>query len=271
MAGEQEWTEDKTRFVADTRSVSGDGERPPFNGPGSPLGPLAQQFAVLARSLLQADTVADVLRRIVGTAREVVPGADLVSVTMRSPAGGFTTPVETDPLALRLDELQYRYDEGPCVDATRIPGLGIAISDDLGAGREWPRFGPAAAKHGVGAVLSTALQPDSDPPRCGALNIYSYRPGGLNHADRDIALLLATHASIALAATEALTAAELQTVQLREALRSRDVIGQAKGILMQRRGISADEAFEVLRRSSQQLNIKLAELAATLASRHTEL
>jgi AmiR/NasT family two-component response regulator len=58
---------------------------------------------------------------------------------------------------------------------------------------------------------------------------------------------------------------------LRRAIDSRDVIGQAKGILMQRRGIGADEAFVLLRRTSQQLNVKLAELARTLATRHTEL
>jgi AmiR/NasT family two-component response regulator len=65
--------------------------------------------------------------------------------------------------------------------------------------------------------------------------------------------------------------AELREIQLRRALDSRDVIGQAKGILMHRRGISAEQAFDLLRRSSQDLNVKLAELARLLATRHTEL
>ncbi|HEU0088167.1 MAG TPA: ANTAR domain-containing protein [Pseudonocardiaceae bacterium] len=237
----------------------------------STLGPLAQQFVTLARSLLQTGTVAAVMQRIVHAARDVVPGAELVSVTLWLPDGSFATPVGTDPLAVQLDGLQYRHKEGPCVDATRIDGPGIAVSEDLGAGREWPRFGPAAAALGVGAVLATALLPGDDSPRLGALNIYSHQPHGLDQIDRDIALLLAAHASIALAATQAITAAGLETAQLREALQNRDVIGQAKGILMQRRGISATEAFEVLRRSSQELNIKLAELARTLSTRHTEL
>ncbi|MDT7798847.1 MAG: hypothetical protein QOI78_2280, partial [Actinomycetota bacterium] len=64
---------------------------------------------------------------------------------------------------------------------------------------------------------------------------------------------------------------ELEATHLRKAVESRDVIGQAKGILMQRRGITADEAFDVLRRASQELNVKLADLARTLADRHTEL
>jgi AmiR/NasT family two-component response regulator len=65
--------------------------------------------------------------------------------------------------------------------------------------------------------------------------------------------------------------ADLRETQLRKALETRDVIGQAKGILMQRRGITAEEAFDLLRRTSQDLNIRLAELASTLATRHTEL
>jgi AmiR/NasT family two-component response regulator len=105
----------------------------------------------------------------------------------------------------------------------------------------------------------------------GALNIYSRELDGLSNADGDIALLLATHASLALAHTQALTNAELQTAHLRKAIDSRDVIGQAKGILMQRRGITAPEAFDVLRQASQELNVKLAELASTLATRHADL
>ena len=69
----------------------------------------------------------------------------------------------------------------------------------------------------------------------------------------------------------AATTAELDGAQLRQALDTRDVIGQAKGILMERRGITADEAFDVLRTTSQSLNIKLTDLAATLAQRHAEI
>jgi hypothetical protein len=76
---------------------------------------------------------------------------------------------------------------------------------------------------------------------------------------------------LALAGVTARTRAELEAENLRRAIDSRDVIGQAKGILMQRRGIGADEAFDLPRRTSQQLNAKLAELAHTLATRHAEI
>ncbi len=81
--------------------------------------------------------------------------------------------------------------------------------------------------------------------------------------------LLATHPSLALAATEAETRAELQATHLRKAIDSRDVIGQ--GLIMARQGVSADEAFDVLRRTSQDLNVRLADLARTLADRHNEI
>jgi GAF domain-containing protein len=121
-------------------------------------------------------------------------------------------------------------------------------------------------------VVATALLPASRPPQLvGALNVYSRRRLGFTSADRDIALLLATHASLALANVQANDNAALQAAHLRKAIESRDVIGQAKGILMSRRGIGAEEAFQILRRVSQDLNVKLANLAQTLAERHTEL
>lgn len=262
----RDWSEDKAEFVtrpADAPHPAGD--------PAS--SPLAQRFAELTKRLVQAETVADVLTQVVHTALGVLPGAHLVSMTLRSDDGQLHTPVETDPMATKLDELQYGYSEGPCFDAARNPGLGYVHSPDLKSEPAWPRFGPDAADRGYFSVLSTAVLPNVTPPRLsGALNVYSAATGKLgDEATRDQALLLATHASLALASTEAIRLAELREAQLRRALETRDLIGQAKGILMQRRGLSADEAFDLLRHTSQNLNVKLTELAHTLATRHTEL
>lgn len=257
VATEQDWAEDRLRFARG--SVE--------DGPG----PLAGEFVRLAEALGEAVTVGEQLHRVVDAARVTVPGADLVSITLRD-GGGFHTPVETDPVATRLDEAQYRLDEGPCVEATCTTGLGLAYSADLGAGREFPRFGPAAAGLGVHSVLAVGMFPHGgDAPRMGALNVYSHRVGGLDERDRDMALVLAAHAATALAASRACDAAELQAAQLRRALDTRDIIGQAKGILMERRGISADEAFETLRTASQSLNVKLTEVARTVVDRRREL
>ncbi|WP_106181146.1 GAF and ANTAR domain-containing protein [Prauserella shujinwangii] len=256
MVAEREWELERERFHDDAT---------PLNGP------LAGEFVDLAARLLAARTVPDVLDNVVDTARRVVPGADLASITLRNSRGEYSTPVRTDPVAAELDHLQYRTGEGPCVHAADPAGDGTARSDELASGERWPRWGPAAAELGVHAVLSTALLPVSDLPRAGALNLYSYRAHGLDAADRDIALVLASHAAIALHAVRTASAADLESAQLREALQSRDVIGQAKGILMERRGVSADEAFDILRRSSQELNVRLADLARTLAERRAEL
>ncbi|MBN9112613.1 MAG: ANTAR domain-containing protein [Pseudonocardia sp.] len=257
MATEQDWANDRYAFVEGREGASS--------------GLLAGQFVSLAERLLEATTVHEVLRRVVDAGRAVVAGADLVSVTMRSSEGGFHTPVETDMMATRLDELQYSLDEGPCVEATRTPGLGLIACADLQAGAEFPRWGPAAATTGARSVLAVGLFPAGEAPRLGALNFYSFAVDGFAAADPDIALILAAHASTALAATKGSTAAELEVAQLKEALASRDVIGQAKGILMERRGISAAEAFDVLRSASQSLNVKLAQVAQTIASRRAEL
>ncbi|TDV35298.1 GAF and ANTAR domain-containing protein [Actinophytocola oryzae] len=260
MTDTREWERDKERFVAAGQEG------------GVEPGPLARQFLTLTRELLDARTVEDVLTQVVRAVTVLIPAADMVSVTVRDPEGNFHTPVRTDPVADRLDELQYEFDEGPCHDSALPEGPASAHSADLRHTDQWPRWAPAADELGAGAVLSTALVPDAIPPdRSGALNIYSRRPHGLDTTDVNQVLLLATHASLALARTEAVTRAELHEAQLRRAIDSRDVIGQAKGIIMARRGIAAEEAFDILRQSSQRLNVKLVEVAATLTARHTEL
>ncbi|TDP96467.1 GAF and ANTAR domain-containing protein [Labedaea rhizosphaerae] len=260
-ATEQDWHRDKVAFVAGSHDPS-----------SQDIGPLAREFALLTQTLLHADTVAGALQEVVVVALEVVPGADVVSVTLCAPDGTYHTPVETDPVAVELDQLQYDNQEGPCVEASKTPGPAYFSSPDLATEPAWPSFGPAAAKHGFRSVLSTALLYDAHQPRpCAALNCYSREANAFDAHDRDIALLLATHASLALANTQALTRADLQEQHLRKALDSRDTIGMAKGILMQRRGISAEDAFDLLRRTSQDLNIRLTKIAETIVARRAEL
>ena len=114
------------------------------------------------------------------------------------------------------------------------------------------------------AVFSTDLHRPAAAAGGGALNIYSERVGGLNGRDRHAALLMATHASPAIAYTTAVELADLHNQHLRRAINTRDVIGQAKDILMARRGMTAEEAFDVLRQTSQDLDVKLVDLARTL-------
>lgn len=263
VASENEWDEDRLRFAVGPASGS-------VEDLAATVGPLAQEFVRLAESLASANTVQGVLVRVCEATLSAVPGADLVSVTLRAD-DAFHTPARTDELANRLDEIQYELDEGPCVHATRTPGLGLTFCAELGAGREYPRFGPAAARLGVHSVLAVGMFPGGPTPRLGSLNIYSRAVHGLDELDRDLAVVLAAHAATALTVTMANTAAELELAQLRQAISSRDVIGQAKGILMERRGVGADDAFDILRTTSQSLNIKLTQVAQTLVERRSEI
>lgn len=272
MTAETEWAAERQRFVeanapgrpgTDVPAVDPDGKQTVGASTDSLLG---GQFAALSRQLFAADSTVGMLERIVAAAVQVVPGAELVSLTRREDHGRLSTPVQTDELASTLDALQYTHQEGPCWQATLDTGTALALSPNLAEDQQWPRWGPAAAEHGVGSVLAVGLFPDGEPPRLGSVNCYATRAHGLDEADRDVAMLLGAHAATAVSARHQLELAQQETAQLREALQTRDVIGQAKGILMQRRGITAGQAFDVLRNASQSLNWKLRDVAHTLAT-----
>ena len=140
--------------------------------------------------------------------------------------------------------MQYPYlGEGPCVEATRTPGMGLTFSGDLAQGAV-PGLRPRRGRTGRAQRARRRSVPRGRSRR--RFNVYAFEAGGLDEVDRDVAVI--AHASTALAGTVTATTARLETTQLRQALQSRDVIG-GKGILMERRGISADEAFNVLRRA----------------------
>lgn len=270
MSIQQEWERDKIHFVAPSQvpAASVDSE---FNRRRGEFGPLAAQFAVLASQLFSAGTAADVLDTIIHHAAALIPEADFVSVTVRTSDNEFKTPARTDDLAVLLDQIQYEAQEGPCIDATRQDGTGLSDEPDLDASDQWPKFGAAAAELGVRSVLSFGLMPTTPTPRLGALNFYARKPHAFPTFDRDIGLLLAAHAGAALAAARSVEAAQLRVEQLQRALLSRDVIGQAKGMLMAQRGLTPEEAFDVLRDASQRLNIKLATIAEAITSRRIQL
>jgi|tagenome__1003787_1003787.scaffolds.fasta_scaffold20946968_3 hypothetical protein len=218
--------------------------------------------------LLAAETIEGVLARVVAAARFVVPGTDLVSMTLRYDDGSVETPVGIGKEAVALDQAQYQAGSGPCLDSADPAGPAYALSNDLSGETRWPAFAANAIAEGYQSVLSTALLPNpGSVPFSGALNVYSTRTGAFDDSARDLAFVLATHASLALALVRTrqdLADAERIGANLREAVDSRTIIGQATGILMARRHLTAEQAFEVLRQTSQNRNIKLARLAVLL-------
>jgi hypothetical protein len=152
-----------------------------------------------------------VLERVIQRAASVVPAAAMVSVTLHEANGQVHTPVETDPLAARADEIHYRTGEGPCLEATATSSSGFTSSLDLAHDPRYPRFGPQVAELGMNAVCATELFTGGDPPRLGALNYYFRDAAAAADVYRDAMLLLAAHAAVGLHAARNLAAEQLRT------------------------------------------------------------
>lgn len=246
------------------RSETSESERP-----GTVSWPL--RFSAAAEKLAGATSVADLLGCAVEVAPEVVAGADVAAVTVRGDDGSFRGPAAGLPPARALEELQHVLDEGPSVLVARLSVSGVVESADVATDPLFPRWGPAAVAQGIGAVLAVGFFPHRHAPRGLVLTLYSREAGGLTEVERDLAVVLAAHVSSTVELRRALDVVEQENAQLREALESRDIIGQAKGVLMQRQGIGPDEAFAMLRSASQSTNVKLHEIAQTLIRRRSDL
>lgn len=161
----------------------------------------------------------------------------------------------TDDLVREVDRQQYTTKQGPCLSAARDTES-VVLVNDLQTDSRWPAFSAAIADLPVKAMLSFQLY--TDRGTLGALNLYAARAGAFNAESVHVGTLLAAHAA-------ATAASALQNANLLIALNSRDVIGQAKGILMERYKITADEAFDLLIAASQRSQRKLHAVAAELA------
>ena len=220
---------------------------------------LAREFADLAVTLFSVASVEEALERLTATAVAVLPGCDAASVTL-SDGRRHWTPVATDDLAVRFDAAQYDLGHGPCLEALHTP---LVAAED-GNWDRWPGLGAAVADLPFTTVVSCglfAVSQEGEPG--GALNLYG-RKDNFDADTKELALVLAAHGAVALETQRERTRATTIESQLQDALMSRDVIGQAKGILMARQGLSPEKAFDVLRRASQRLNVKLRELAGQL-------
>jgi GAF domain-containing protein len=216
---------------------------------------LERAVGELTRLLYAPGTLDAAMKRTADLAVAAIPTCDTCSVSLVAD-GKITACVSTDEVAERLDGYQYENDSGPCLDAIRNDELiGIA---SLAEETRWPAFVTSAA--GVGLESSYSVPLRVDHHTVGALNLYSLG-GRFEARDEAMSQAFAQHAAVTLANAEAYQHAQDLVENLRAALESRDIIGQAKGIIMERERCTADAAFEVLRSVSQQRNIKLRELA----------
>lgn len=219
------------------------------------LSELTDGFARTARILFAAGGVTETLAQLVESAVATIEGCDFASLFLLR-GGSITTPVRTDPIVDEIDSLQRRSGEGPCLDA--INHQLIFYADDLELDLRWPIFAPSSASTGIRSVLALPLTDDGAQ---GVLSLYASYPAAFSAVDRAKAAILSSLANLALAAAHSLEDNDRRSEHLHTALSTRELIGQAEGILMERERITADQAFDTLRRASQHLNIKLREVA----------
>jgi len=212
----------------------------------------------IARTIQQEHGDVDkTLYAITRAARDSIPGADSVSVSFVT-GRKVHSRAATDDLPQTIDDLQSRLDQGPCLDALREERT-VRV-DDYADDDRWPQFTREAARAGAGSSMSFQLFVDGD--NMGALNVYSGQPNAFDEDGETVGLVFASHASIALSSAR-------QEENLRRAIDHRDLIGQAKGILMERHRLTAAQAFQVLVQASSATNRKLFDIAEELTSTGT--
>lgn len=203
------------------------------------------------------DVIDGALRLVVALAGLVIERADGVSISLNR-VGRLVTVAASDTTISSMDADQYATGEGPCVDAS-MNGRWFH-SESLQDETRWPAFVPRALGLGINAILSTPLVARDRP--VGAINMYSRTAQAFDRRNQDFAATLADHVSLTLThAGVGVSEADLAE-RLAEALRVREAIAQAQGILMDRETLSADEAYATLRRLSVSQDRTFAELAA---------
>jgi hypothetical protein len=215
---------------------------------------LPRQIAELARSLQAEDGAGDTMDLAVRLAIDVVTGAEDAGIALVHRGSIVETPAWTGERALEVDRIQQELGNGPCLSAIRDEE--VISCPDLASETRWGAWGPRTAEEvGVGSMLCFRMFTQKE--RLGALSLYATRPHAFTGADVESGLSFAAHTAIAITVAR-------QEENMDLALDSRSLIGQATGIVMDRYDMDAVRAFAVLKRLSQQTNVKLHEVAVEL-------
>lgn len=225
----------------------------------------AQALNALSRFLVSQSSMGETLARVAEITTTALPAATMAGIAVLGDDGKPTTAVFTDEAAPDIDEGQYASGRGPCLDAWREKRV-VRVDDMDDAADDYPEFAKAARAQGVQSTLSLPLI--AGDRGVGALNLYARVKDGFTSNDEALGADLAAAAAVVLAnSNDYWSAAELGE-QLAEAMRSRAVIEQAKGMLMaQSPDLTAEGAFDLLRRASQRENVKLREIAQRIVER----
>lgn len=214
----------------------------------------------LAGLLFAQRTLTNVLESVVDIAADVVEGAEGVSLTLPARQHGFRAAIASSARLRELDDAQYRSGRGPCVEAFTT---GAEVDAVLPSDR-WPEFSTEAAAIGIWRVWSAPLRTRGETR--GALNLFWGDGAGAHRFSAASARILAAQAAAVVANAHEFAEVTFDNMQLRQALETRTVIGQAQGVLMARQRLDAASAFDVLRRASQRENRKLHDIAADIVA-----
>lgn len=214
---------------------------------------ILHRVADAARSMQEKAGTQETLDDAVQIAIEIIEGCDLAGMSIIGP-DGIDTPAGSGDALKKLDSLQFELKEGPCFDALHTHET--VLGRDLASDPRWPNWGPRAAREiGVGSIVSYRLFTTTDT--LGAMSLYSLRTDAFDTEDMYNGWALAAHVAVALAEAQNVT-------HLETAINARTEIGRAEGLLMERFDLSPTQAFAVLRRVSQEQNIKLNRVAEEL-------
>ena len=227
--------------------------------------PLSESLSTLSRFFVGDRTLEETLLRVSELTIDAVPSASLVGITLLV-EGRQRTAVFTDQAAPEIDQAQYDTGEGPCLDAFREQQV-FAV-DSMKEDGPWPAFRAAALAHGVHSSLSLPLVVDK--VSVGAMNLYAHEPHSFRPGDRDTGAVFASQAAIVLANAQAYWDAYSLSERLGEAMKSRAVIEQAKGMLMGAQGCDEEQAFALLVQASQRENVKLRDIARRIVANATQ-
>ncbi|MCX2712852.1 GAF and ANTAR domain-containing protein [Mycolicibacterium sp. J2] len=219
--------------------------------------PLVERLAELATEVREFRPVDQLFADITALAVDLIPGADVADIMVLRD-GRVLSMGATSPLAAELDELQQRVGEGPCAQAAADST--IVRADDFGTDSRWPRYTPAAVTLGVRSSLSYKIYCAGST--AATMNIFGFGAQTWDDDAETVGAVLASHAAAAVAASPWGSA-------LTSPLGTRERLGQAKGIIMERYGVDDVAAFEMLRRLADQSAVGLLELAQRVIDTRT--
>lgn len=221
-------------------------------GAGDGMEQLATSLAHMARDLLAQESVPSTLAAIVDHAVGRIDGCEAASVMVLGGNRELTTVVATSEFARESDRIQAAEGEGPCFDAIVRQQPVYRIAEIGSAESRWARLAPRARSLGIGSMMGFHLFTSHD--NLGSLNLYSPRTHAFTHYSEQVGWIFPSHAAVAFASAR-------NDAQLHEAVATRQGIGEAMGIIMNRYRLGEDDAFELLKKTSQDRNIKLRRLA----------